>query len=1195
VAIVLFPGLVLCGRAASGEPPDPRDRAEEVRAADVSGDAERLRELAAEDNPDPWLVAHALLAEGATDLALRFARAARREDVKTLPDYVAGHVPPDGDADRQAALRAAVAAIDAGDGGEALRSVSGLAHEPPDVTTIRILTARGRAHFLERQWRESAAAHARAAAQAEGLGWWTRASEAHYLRSLALFYANAHEEAVGAHRRRLEIETLLDSEQGIGRAHLGLFTTHASLLEGEAALRHLDLAEAAAEAADDFEYVSKALASRARIRAQARTVEAVREALGLMRQAMDALDRVVEGAGAARFEPDTARIASDRVLLRTDSASWQFALGEEREARALLAEAIEKAAASGNETLRHRTSAQVLATRGDWDMRHDDHEAALASYEEAQTHYEAVNDDLMAAALRRRRGVIHGLRLEYREALALHEEAVDILRDLGAGAERQLATALTEAGNISTILGHFGPSLSYLEEARELVRRLEDRQLEANVLGMLGEHFEARNQLGPAVGYLEEALAVQAQAPTRGERGALLATLARIYLKMDNPERALPAADAALEELLGDPRRALRAKAGQTRADVLVRMERFEDAYAAFEASIEGTTVEEDRATHVAARMGMGEVRFLQGRYEEALEHHRQALALLATAELSPLAVLARSRVGRDLYFAGWPAEAVEELEKAHDEARTLGVPEVTVRCLFNLAETHLDLERYEAAMAWTTQALDEIAIFGLDLAEGEGAVARSGFASLPAFGAEAAWKANDLDALFTFVERGRAATLVAELGGRRSVREATVPEHLLEREAAARAALGLASERFQEARDGGLIDEIRSRRTEMEAAAARLREVVDSIRRSERGAAAPTGRDPVSLADAQRRMGSGDAFVLYAPVREGVVALVLTAGEVRAEEIGSADEVADVVDGLLREGKPYVEPDGIAAARARLIDPLVLPADARRVFISPTGSLAYVPFALLVPGRDLAVVPSATTLDLLEETAGERGRRFLVLGNPDYTERPDPTHLPPSLALLSESLDALVASEAEARMIGARTPSTVLTGRDASESRLRREVPTEARWRAIHFACHGLIDPEHPKWSALALTADAENDGFLTALDVFRLRMPADLVTLSGCETGKGRVVRGEGVVGLTGAFLFAGAPRVVVSLWEVDDDATSALMQQFYDLWHPADGTRGLPAATALRWAQDYVRHQPQWSHPRYWAAWVLWGLPD
>ncbi len=124
----------------------------------------------------------------------------------------------------------------------------------------------------------------------------------------------------------------------------------------------------------------------------------------------------------------------------------------------------------------------------------------------------------------------------------------------------------------------------------------------------------------------------------------------------------------------------------------------------------------------------------------------------------------------------------------------------------------------------------------------------------------------------------------------------------------------------------------------------------------------------------------------------------------------------------------------------------------------------------------------------------------------------------------------------------------------------------------------------------------------------MLRRKIPADLVVLSAWETGRGLIGHGEGIVGLMRAFMYAGAPRVICSLWKVDDEATLALMKRFYELWNPAgtlseqseskgreNGSAGLDVADALREAQTFVRGHEKWEHPYYWAAWVLWGLPE
>ena len=134
----------------------------------------------------------------------------------------------------------------------------------------------------------------------------------------------------------------------------------------------------------------------------------------------------------------------------------------------------------------------------------------------------------------------------------------------------------------------------------------------------------------------------------------------------------------------------------------------------------------------------------------------------------------------------------------------------------------------------------------------------------------------------------------------------------------------------------------------------------------------------------------------------------------------------------------------------------------------------------------------------------------------------------------------ALPGTRAEANAVG----DVVLVGQRATEATLGSVVRERERWRAVHVACHGLVNPERPQLSSLALTADTQNDGFLTVLEVFRMKIPADLVVLSACETAKGKVYKAEGIIGFTRAFMMVGAPRVIVSLWKVDDAATKALM---------------------------------------------------
>jgi CHAT domain-containing protein len=169
--------------------------------------------------------------------------------------------------------------------------------------------------------------------------------------------------------------------------------------------------------------------------------------------------------------------------------------------------------------------------------------------------------------------------------------------------------------------------------------------------------------------------------------------------------------------------------------------------------------------------------------------------------------------------------------------------------------------------------------------------------------------------------------------------------------------------------------------------------------------------------------------------------------------------------------------------------------------------------------------------------------------------------------------------------------PGDRLKAVDFAANREQALSPELAQYRTIVFATHGLLNAQYPELSGIALSMVDERgrprDGFLRLQDVYNLKLNADLVVLGACETGLGKEVRGEGLIGLSRGFMYAGAPRLLASLWKVDEEATMALLQEFH-----RSVRRGQPFAAALREAQLRVRQQPRWSSPYFWAGFVLQG---
>jgi CHAT domain-containing protein/tetratricopeptide (TPR) repeat protein len=256
------------------------------------------------------------------------------------------------------------------------------------------------------------------------------------------------------------------------------------------------------------------------------------------------------------------------------------------------------------------------------------------------------------------------------------------------------------------------------------------------------------------------------------------------------------------------------------------------------------------------------------------------------------------------------------------------------------------------------------------------------------------------------------------------------------------------------------------------------------------------------------------------------------------------------------------------------LAQPLAGLGEVKALGIIPNGSLHYLSFATLSDGRDFLVdrkplfyLPAASVLryTLSRRQAGKK-LRVLAIGNPDLGDR---------------SLE-LPFAEREAGTLRWNYPEvTVLTRERATETWVREHI---GEFGIIHLASHGEFDPVNPLFSAIRLARDKKSDGKLQADEIFGLKITADLVVLSACQTGLGEIRGGDDVVGMNRAFIFAGTHSLMSSLWRVSDVSTAILMKQFYREYTRAD------KADSLRKAMLHVKNR--YPHPGYWGAFVLTG---
>jgi len=339
------------------------------------------------------------------------------------------------------------------------------------------------------------------------------------------------------------------------------------------------------------------------------------------------------------------------------------------------------------------------------------------------------------------------------------------------------------------------------------------------------------------------------------------------------------------------------------------------------------------------------------------------------------------------------------------------------------------------------------------------------------------------------------------------------------------------------------------------------------------------------------RRLGAGEVLIEYLVADSNAVAFVLTRDSLGTVPLGigrrELSSLVELARGTLQRqaglGQDSLWRSPLRRLHSRLITPIEesgLLSGASRLVIVPHGELYYLPFAAfldpagrgyLVQRYELLETPSAT----LWLALGERRAGLATAGVLAVAPRPD----------------VLPGSAGEVRAVSrlAGTGTTVLSGSAATESAFRREAPN---YRVVHLASSGVLNKTNPLFSYVDLRPDGEHDGRLDVHEVFGLGLTADLVVLSACQTGlaAGRftdVPAGDDWVGLTQAFLQAGAGSVVATLWAIEDQATAVLMERFYE-----QVTEGATPASALAAAQRAMLRSASTAHPFYWSGFVAVG---
>ncbi|MGH9956905.1 MAG: CHAT domain-containing tetratricopeptide repeat protein, partial [Pyrinomonadaceae bacterium] len=505
-------------------------------------------------------------------------------------------------------------------------------------------------------------------------------------------------------------------------------------------------------------------------------------------------------------------------------------------------------------------------------------------------------------------------------------------------------------------------------------------------------------------------------------------------------------------------------------------------------------------------------------------------------------------------------------------------------------------------------------------------------------------------EAAFDISEKARARSLLELLNEARAKIRQGVDPALLDQERSLQQALNSKAERQVQLIAGRQKEEAEIVGRELDQLVMQYEEIAARIRSSSPRYADLMQPQPMNLKAVQQMLTDDNTLLLeYMLGDDRSYLWAVTRNEVSSYELAGRHTIERAAQGVYDlltanrsvEGETFQEhqarlvkandslPIEIATLSKLILGPVAHKLEKQRLLIVPDGALQYIPFQILtksssgpsplVADHEIVNEPSASTLGLLITGAAKRkpaSGSVAVLADPVF-ELDDPrmrstaaanvaampatapqTELQNTLrdvgvAGTGRQIPRLPASRAEADAIISVAPwrsGFKALGFEASRATaMRRDL---GDYRFVHFATHGVLNNKHPELSGIVLSLFDHNgqpqEGFLRLHDIYNLELPVDLVVLSACDTGLGKDVKGEGLIGLTRGFMYAGAASVVASLWKVDDDATAELMRNFYGFMLQD----GLAPAAALRKAQLTLSQNKRWQSPYYWSGFIIQG---
>jgi CHAT domain-containing protein/Tfp pilus assembly protein PilF len=719
----------------------------------------------------------------------------------------------------------------------------------------------------------------------------------------------------------------------------------------------------------------------------------------------------------------------------------------------------------------------------------------------------------------------------YSQAIELHQEALGIAKELND--KQGIGVVLCSLCIAYYSLGQYQKAIGYNEEALKIAKEIGDRRNESCCLGELGNVYRSIGEYQKAISYYQEALKIAKEIEDRQGEGIWLGNLGIAYRFLGQYQRAISYYQEALKiaKEIGD-----RQGEGIWLGNLGIAyrfLGQYQKAIGYYQDALKIAKEIGDRRNEGNQLGNLGIVYRSLGQYQQAISHYQDALKIakkIGDVDNEGLLNLNLGIVYDD---------HILKLHKAYDYY-------------------HRSIELSESMRGRLIEEPHKIGFFGR--------IEDAYYRMVPL-----CYKLKKEKEAYEYTERAKSRAFLDLLATTEIKPKVVLPEKLKEKENEYLGLLRHVQRKpyLEETTPKPQIDAIK--------VAKELEAIYDEIEKYDPEYASLRRGRPLNLNQIQDLLETQDrrtSLVEYFVTEDDVFIFVIRGDDSRLyveKKPISGERLYRYIENYFREVANYLEYGDMRQTWQELSQYLIEPIAKylKRgdiIYIVPHGVLHYLPFhALRHNGKylieDFQIVysPSASLIKYCQKKRHPEKERALVFGNP--------------------TLDLKFAEE-EAKEVARLFNTEPYLGTKATKSRIKSSL-TDID--IIHFACHGWFDPNKPMSSYIKLA-----DGELTAEDTFNLRFRANIVVLSACKTGRSEISSGDELIGLIRAFIYAGTPSLIASLWNVDDVSTSRLMVDFYKRWKE----NGQSKVEALRDAQLQLMKDSKYTHPYYWAPFILVG---